>query len=428
MRKEISTQRRKGARDILAPLRLCVKILLLPFLFLLSTLQAKVELGVDRFFPTEVHQLRGMRVGLITNQTGVSASLHSTIDLLRAAAKEFKLVALFAPEHGIEGVSYAGEEVADAVHPSGVRVYSLHGKTRRPTSAMLEGIDVLIYDIQEIGARSYTYASTLFYVMEEAAKKGIAVIVLDRPNLINGLVVDGPMLEESCRSFLGYVNVPYCHGMTIGELARFFNAEYRIGCTLKVIPMTGWKRSMTYRDTGLPWIPTSPQIPESDTALFYPATGILGCLDIVSVGGGCSLPFKVVAAPWIDAKKFAKELNAQKLPGVSFLPFHFRPCWGAFKEETCHGVKILVNDPLAFRPVTIDFMILGVLKSLYPAQVEKKLHALSASKKEIFTSICGTSQVLDILLNEKYAAWKLIRLHQEERKAFLEKRKKYLLY
>lgn len=398
------------------------------FLLFSTTLLAKVQPGVDRFFQTEVHQLRGMRVGLITNQTGVNSNLHSTIDLLKSAAKEFKFVALFAPEHGIEGIAYAGEEVEDTTHPIGVRVYSLHGKTRRPTSAMLEGIDVLIYDIQEIGSRSYTYASTLFYVMEEASKKGIDVIVLDRPNPINGLVVDGPMLEDAYRSFLGYINVPYCHGMTIGELARFFNAEYRIGCSLKVVPMIGWKRSMTFRETGLPWIPTSPQIPESDTALFYPATGLLGCLDLVSIGGGCSLPFKVVAAPWIDAKKFAKELSAQKLPGVAFVPFHFRPSWGAFKSETCHGVKILVTDPLAFRPVSVDFMILGVLKSLYPLQIDKKLHALSSSKKDIFTSICGTPQVLDILFKEKYVAWKLMRLHQDQRKAFLEKRKKYLLY
>ncbi|MBS0615031.1 MAG: DUF1343 domain-containing protein [Verrucomicrobia bacterium] len=403
-----------------------MKYLLLFLLY--SSLWAKVELGVDRFFQTEVHELRGMRVGLITNQTGVTSTLHSTIDLLKASAKEFKFVALFAPEHGLEGIAYAGEDVEDATHPIGVRVYSLHGKTRRPTSSMLDGIDVLIYDIQEIGSRSYTYASTLFYVMEEAAKKGIQVVVLDRPNPINGLVVDGPMLEEQCRSFLGYINVPYCHGMTIGELALFFNSEYRIGCNLKVTPMAGWKRSMTFRETGLPWIPTSPQIPESDTALFYPATGLLGCLDLVSIGGGCSLPFKVVAAPWIDAKKLAKELAAQKLSGVSFVPFHFRPLWGEYKGQTCHGVKMLVTHHTTFRPVSVDFMIFGVLKSLYPTQVDKKLRALSKSKKEIFTSICGTPQVLDILLKEKYVAWKLIRLHQEERKVFMEKRKKYLLY
>ena len=293
---------------------------------------------------------------------------------------------------------------------------------------MLKGIDVLIYDIQEVGVRSYTYATTLFYVMEEAAKKNIRVIVLDRPNPINGLVVDGPMLDEGYRSFLGYINVPYCHGMTIGELARFFNEEYQVGCSLKVIPMVGWKRSMTYRDTGLAWMPTSPQIPESETTLYYPATGILGCLEIVSIGGGFSLPFQVIGAPWIDAKKFAEHLTEQKLPGVSFVPFHFRPFWGAFKGKICHGVKIMVTNPRAFRPVAVDFMILGILKNLYPHQVEKALEALTKSKRDIFTSVCGTPLALDILLKEKYVAWKLIHLHQEQRSAFLEKRKKYLLY
>lgn len=400
--------------------------------FLLMTFlsaEPKVQLGVDVFFQDgQVHQLKGLKVGLITNHTGVDGRLHSTIDLFCEAATDFKLIALFSPEHGVEGIAYAGEKVGHSKIGETLRVYSLHGKTRRPTEEMLEGIDTLVFDIQEIGSRSYTYASTLYYVMEEAAKGGIDVIVLDRPNPINGVMVDGPMLNENQRSFLGYVNVPYCHGMTIGELARLFNEEYQVGCNLKVISMKGWKREMSFQDTGLAWIPTSPQIPEVDSPLFYPSTGILGELDIVNIGVGYTLPFKLVGAPWINAKKFAAELNAQNLPGVKFIPFHYRPFFGTFKEEDCHGVKIEITDATIYRPVTVNYMILGILKTLYSELIERKLSHLSEAKKKMFCQVNGCSQILDILLNEKYVAWKLIEYQSEERKAFLETRKKYLLY
>lgn len=391
--------------------------------------EPKIELGVDVFFQEgQVHQLRGLKVGLITNHTGVDGSLRATIDLFREAATDFKLVALFSPEHGIEGIAYAGEKVDHSKTTQALRIYSLHGKTRRPTDEMLEGIDTLVFDIQDIGSRSYTYASTLYYVMEEAAKRGIDVIVLDRPNPINGIMVDGPMLNEDQRSFVGYVNVPYCHGMTIGELAYFFNEEYRVGCDLKVVSMKGWKREMSFQDTGLAWIPTSPNIPEIDTPLFYPSTGILGELNIVSIGIGYTLPFKVIGAPWINAKKFAAELNSQNLPGVKFIPFHYKPFFGLFEGEDCHGVKIEITNSKVYRPVAVNYMILGILKTLYPKFVERKISHLSEATKAMFCKINGCSQVLDILLNEKYVAWKLIEYQTKERNAFLEKRKKYLLY
>lgn len=405
-------------------MRFVVLVLLTTFLHAAP----KIQLGVDVFFQDgHVHELKGLKVGLVTNHTGVDTKLRSTIDLFREAATDFRLVALFSPEHGMEGVAYAGEKIGHA-KAEALRIYSLYGKTRRPTDEMLEGIDTIVFDIQEIGSRSYTYASTLYYVMEEAAKRGIAVIVLDRPNPINGVIIDGPMLSENQRSFLGYVNVPYCHGMTIGELARFFNDEYLVGCNLKVVPMKGWKREMSYPDTGLTWIPTSPQIPEVDSPLFYPSTGILGELDLVNIGVGYTLPFKLVGAPWINAKKFAAELNTQNLPGVKFIPFHYRPFFGTFKGEDCHGVKIEVVDPKVYRPVTVDYMILGILKTLYPKIIDKKLSALSETKKKMFAQINGSSEILDILLNEKYIAWKLIKYQSDERKAFAEKRQKFLLY
>lgn len=403
---------------------LCLCFLLWQTLFA----QPRIQLGVDVFFQEERYQaLQGKKVALLTNHTGVDGQQRPTLELLQQVAKEFKIVALFSPEHGLTGVAYAAENVEHKKEGK-IHCYSLHGIHRRPTPEMLKGIDVIIYDIQEIGCRSYTYATTLYYVMEEAAKKGIEVIVLDRPNPIGGIIVDGPMLQEDSRSFLGYINVPYCHGMTIGELARFFNEEYHVKCRLKVVPLKGWKREMTFQETGLVWIPTSPQIPEADTPFFYPATGLLGELQLVSIGIGYTLPFKVVGAPWIDAKVFVKALNEQKLKGVKFLPFHFKPYFGPYKTEECHGVRILVTDPKLFRPASIAYMMMGVLKSLYPQEVVKRLKALPEKKRTLFCKANGNNVIWSILLKEKYAGWKMVSVDQEERKAFLDKRQKYLLY
>ena len=289
------------------------------FLLLCLPLFGAVDLGIDTLLSGGYDkELKGKRVGLVSNHTGVDKNLLPTMEVLQKNG--VKLVALFSPEHGWKGNYYAFEKTSDGKEAH-LPLYSLHGKTRRPNDQMLKGIDLLIYDIQDIGVRSYTYATTLFYVMEEAAKRKIPVMVLDRPNPINGLIVDGGMLEEKWRSFIGYVNVPYCHGMTIGELATFFNGEYKIGCNLKVIPMKGWKRTMTFKETGLAWVPTSPHIPEADTPLFYASTGILGELNMVNIGVGYTLPFKVVGAPWIDAEAFAEKLNSQHLRGVHFFPF-----------------------------------------------------------------------------------------------------------
>lgn len=241
-------------------------------------------------------------------------------------------------------------------------------------------------------------------------------------------MVDGPMLQEDSRSFVGYINVPYCHGMTIGELARFFNEEYRVKCQLRVIAMKGWKRSMTFQETGLVWIPTSPQIPEADTPFFYPTTGLLGGLTLVSIGVGYTLPFKVVGAPWIEANAFAQALNRQKLKGVKFLPFHFKPFFGIYKQQECQGVRIVITDPQNYRPVTVDYLIMGVLKSLYPHEVIHRLKALPDRKRKMFSNVNGNTVIWDLLLHEQYPGWKMASIDQDKRAAFLEKREKHLLY
>lgn len=211
-----------------------------------------METGLDVFFQDgHFSQLEGKRIAILTNHTGVNSEMRSTLQVFQ---DKIKVSALFSPEHGFQGQHHAFDSVKHS-DENGIPIYSLHGETRRPKPEMLKDIDVLIYDIQCTGVRAYTYSTTLYYMMEEAAKLGIEVIVLDRPNPINGVIVDGPMLEDKWRSFIGYINVPYCHGMTIGELASFFNEEYKVGCKLKVVPMKGWDRSMSYRDTGLAWIP-----------------------------------------------------------------------------------------------------------------------------------------------------------------------------
>lgn len=389
---------------------------------------AQVKPGIEQLFEKPYIQLLSKkRVGLITNQTGVDSQLNSTIFLLQkhARAGHYTLNALFGPEHGLFGTVHAAEYVNEEKHKDQIPIYSLYNKNRRPSKEMLEKVDVLIFDIQDIGCRSYTYITTLFYVMEEAQKVSKTVIVLDRPNPINGIVVDGPMFDESKRSMVGHINIPYCHGMTVGELAVFFNKEYTLNCDLHVVPMKGWKRSMSFRDTGLPWIPTSPQIPFFDTPLYSPITGILGEICCVNIGVGYTLPFQVVGASWIDPDLFFQKLNEQNLPGVFFSPIQYRPFFGTSANTVCKGVLIHILDPLVYAPVTTGYVIMGIIKSLYPSEFSKAMEK-SQKRKDMFDKVNGTDEIFRLLKEEKYVAWKLRGFHQKERKLFMKKRAKYL--
>jgi uncharacterized protein YbbC (DUF1343 family) len=403
----------------------CVLLLLLCSL---CSAKAKVVLGIERLLNEESFRknLKGKKVALVTNHTAVDHSVTSSRVLLKKEAKDFKLVALFAPEHGLLGVAHAGENVENAKDEDGIPVYSLHGATRRPTKDMLKNVDVLVFDIQDIGSRSYTYISTLFYVMEEAAKYHVKVIVADRPNPMGGNIVDGLMLDPDWRSFLGYVNVPYCHGMTVGELSLYFNKEYKVNCDLLVVPMKGWKRSMTFSDTDLSWVPTSPQIPEPDTPFYYPTTGLLGELQLVNIGVGYTLPFKLVGAPWIKADEFAQALNEKKFPGVQFRPIYYKPFFGSFAQKDCQGVHIVITDIKQFKPVETQYLLIGTLKSLYPQMFEKALKE-SIKRKEMFCKANGTEKVYKLLAEEKYIVYPLKKLCQDARKEFLPIRKNYLL-
>ncbi len=395
-----------------------------------STQASPVTVGMDQLFTTKYQStLKGKHIGLITNHTGITKNMQLSLDLVIEQAKKYNytVVAIFGPEHGITGTAYASEHVAHESY-KGIPVYSLHGSTRRPTKEMLKGIDLLLYDIQDIGCRHYTYISTLFYVMEEAAKLKIPVIVTDRPNPINGITIDGPMLDESQRSFVGYVDVPLCHGMTAGELAQLFNKEYNIKCDLTIIPMKGWKREMSFKDTKLVWVPTSPQIPEPDTPIYYLSTAVLGeGLNSVSTGVGYTLPFKIVGAPWINAPIFAKHLNAQNYPGIYFEPFHFRPFFGRHKGKDCHGVRLVVTNPKTYLPVSSQFLIMGVLKTLYPNQFAKGISNRSKQQTRMFNILIGSEEVFKIIQKDRYIAWKLRSFDKERRKTFKKNRKQYLI-
>lgn len=397
------------------------------FLFLLilpSVIFTKVKLGIDCFFEEYGKAFQGKKIALVLNQTSIDGKGTPSLNRFIKQAHNYPIHLLFAPEHGIKGNSYAWEYIEHGSHKS-IELFSLHGKHRRPTKEILSKVDLVIYDIQSIGTRSYTYETTLFYIMEEAAKAGVEVVVLDRPNPMGGLVVDGPLLDEGYRSFIGYIAVPYCHGMTIGELALLFNEEYKVGCDLTVVPMKGWSREMTFDKTGLAWIPPSPHIPEADTPFYYASTGILGELKGLNIGVGYTLPFKIVGSPWLGSENFVHHLNVQKLPGVTFHSFHFKPFFGLFKNKDCAGFYIQITDRSSYLPVTTQYLILGLLKSLYP----KEFASFTKGKgKRLFEKAAGNKKILQILEKEKYPFWKIKESIKDDVTRFLPVRKKYLLY
>lgn len=321
-----------------------------------------VILGIERV--DEYAKLfAGQRVGLITNQTGVDSKLRSSEDILM---EKTNLTGIFVPEHGLFGAVAAGDDV-DGDKYRGVPVYSLYGATRRPTAEMLDAVDVMTVDIQDVGARHYTYVSTMAYAMEACAKAGKKFVVFDRPNPISGLI-EGPTLKKGMESFIGLYRVPLRHGMTIGEYARYINATEQLGLDLTVVPMQGWKRSMYWRDTGLPWVGTSPQIPTADTTLYYVTTGVLGDTNL-SVGIGTTKPFYYVGAPFARQDEVAAQLNGLQLPGVQFRPAVFIPIYGAFAKEVNRGVELYITDPQVYRAALTGASILRSFEELYPNKV-----------------------------------------------------------
>jgi uncharacterized protein YbbC (DUF1343 family)/CubicO group peptidase (beta-lactamase class C family) len=327
-----------------------------------------VATGLDVLRAQAFAPLKGLRVGLLTNHTGVARDGATTIDLL-AAAPDVKLVSLFSPEHGIRGV-------LDAAVPStkdektGLPIHSLYGATQRPTPAMLDGLDAIVVDLQDVGVRFYSYATTMAWVMEAAAAAHLKVIVLDRPNPIGGVEIEGPPLDPSAPAIVGYMGeMPIRHGLTIGELARLFNGERKIGADLTVVAMTGWRRDAWFDETGLAWINPSPNMRTLYAAALYPGLGAFERTNL-SVGRGTDTPFEHVGAPWIDAVALAAKLNTRQIPGVRFYPESFTPADSTFAHEACHGVFIVVTDRDALRPVRVGVEIASAIESLFPGKLD----------------------------------------------------------
>ncbi|MDT7603308.1 MAG: hypothetical protein QOF61_1305 [Acidobacteriota bacterium] len=332
---------------------------------MLPPTDAQVLTGIDVLERDNFKQLAGLRIGLVTNHTGRDRAGRQTIDVLREAAN-VKLVALFAPEHGIRGA--ADEKVSDTKdEKTGLPIYSLYGETRRPRTEQLKDLDAIVYDIQDVGARFYTYISTLGYVMEEAAKARVPVFVLDRPNPIGGVEVEGAVADADKLSFTAYDTIPVRHGMTVGELARLYNDGRKIACDLRVVEMEGWRRAMWLDATNLTWVNPSPNMRSLTEAMLYPGVGLLETTN-VSVGRGTDTPFELIGAPWLDGQRLASYLNERRVPGARFVPVRFKPNASVFKDEECGGVNIVVTDRAQFRAVQAGLEIAVALRKLYPTE------------------------------------------------------------
>jgi uncharacterized protein YbbC (DUF1343 family) len=325
----------------------------------------RVQTGIDILEAEKFAPLRGKRIGLITNHTGLDALGRSTIEVL-FHAEGVQLVALFSPEHGISGT--ADEKFASSKDPAtGLPTYSLYGESLRPTDEMLSGIDTLVFDIQDAGVRFYTYTATMAYCMEEAAKHNIAFYVLDRPDLLGGDIIEGPMLDSDKTNIVGYFPLPIRYGLTIGELAQFFNAENHINCDLHVITMKNWHRNYFFESTGIRWVPPSPNLRTVKGSIVYPGVEILQSAG-VSVGRGTETPFEEFGAPWMDGIAVAGELNAHHLPGLRFVDQPFIPVSGLYAGQRCGGVGIRIMDRAAVRSVRAGLEIAAILQKMYPAK------------------------------------------------------------
>ena len=389
----------------------------------------QVITGIEVLKESNFKILEGKRVGLITNPTGVDSKLKSTIDILYEA-KNVHLVALFGPEHGVRGDYAAGDIVETYTDPqTNLPVFSLYGRTRKPTAEMLKGVDVLVYDIQDIGCRSYTYISTMGLAMEAAAENNIEFVVLDRPNPLGGLKVEGNLVEDGYLSFVSQFKIPYVYGLTCGELAKLLNEEKMLRdekqCKLTVIPMRNWKREMLFKDTGLEWVLTSPHVPHEYSPQYYVSTGIMGELGIVSEGVGYTLPFQVLAADWINANVLAEKMNSLNLEGVIFRPITIKPYYGGDVNKELHGIQIHILNSNLVNLMSLQFLFMQTNNELYPEYNPFKMADRSALN--MFDKVMGTSNIREQFVK---------RMKYDDIKDYLEKdiekfkeiSKKYYIY
>lgn len=403
-------------------------LLLLLVVFTSHAQKVKVQTGIEVLKSSNFKLLEGKRVGLITNPTGVDNQLKSSIDILHEAPG-VQLVALFGPEHGVRGNAHAGDKVDDQTDPkTKLPVYSLYGKTRKATPEMLKGIDVLVYDIQDIGCRSFTYISTMGLAMQAAAENNIEFVVLDRPNPLGGLKVEGNYAEDNFISFVSQFKIPYLYGLTPGELAMMLNNEAKLGnkpCKLQVVKMKGWKRKMTYDQTGLQWVLSSPHIPVASTSYFYPVSGILGELYYMSIGVGYTLPFRMFAAEWIKADELAVALNALKLAGVEFRPIYAKPYYSVSQGKQIEGVEVHILDFHKAKLSEIQFYVMQEIARLYPQH--DVLKNADKQRFDMFDKVCGTDQIR--LKFAKQNRWDDAKAYwNKDVEHFIKLSRKYFLY
>ncbi|MCI0420743.1 MAG: DUF1343 domain-containing protein [Acidobacteria bacterium] len=383
-----------------------------------SQADTKVIPGIEVLVAEQLHVIRGKRVGLITNHTGVDRKLRHDIDLL-ASAPGARLVALFSPEHGIRGAAQAGEKVRSAIDAkTRVPIHSLYGETRRPNAEMLRAVDVLVYDIQDVGSRFYTYISTLGECMQAAAGQKVPFIVLDRPNPLGGEILEGPLLDPAFRSFVGAFAIPVRYGLTPGELASWIKSNLKLDLGLSVVKMKHWTRKQWYDETNLVWVPPSPNIPTIASALVYPGMCLIEGTNL-SEGRGTTTPFEIVGAPWIDGVKLAERLNTLALPGVLFRPIAFTPTLSKFSGEACQGVQLHVTDRKSFRPLPTALAVIQDIRRNYSEQFQfRSAH---------FDRLAGTDAVRKAIEGRQPAA-EIVATWQDDLKEFEATRKKFLLY
>ncbi|MBQ7771314.1 MAG: DUF1343 domain-containing protein [Bacteroidales bacterium] len=395
-----------------------------------NTVRPGIEVLRDRGFDV----LKGKKVGLVTNPSGVDSRLKSTIDILHEAP-EVDLVALFGPEHGVRGDVYAGGKVEDAKdEATGLPVHSLYGSTRKPSPEMLEGIEVMVYDIQDVGVRSYTFISTLGLVMEACGERGIEVVVLDRPNPLGGNKIEGCVVEDGFYSFVSQYRIPYVYGLTVGELAMLVNEEglnkgqkgnqEHVKCRLTVVPMEGWTRDMVYEDTGLPWVLPSPNIPFKDTPMYYTSAGICGELyGYLNIGIGYTLPFQVFGATWLDPDRLKERLDSYGLPGISFRTIWFKPFSGSQKGQLVKGLQYFFTDYEKARMTETQFHVMQAVTELYP---DKKAFEV-ISGYGLFDKVCGTDYVR-VEFSKRYKVSDIIDYWRKDEDSFRALSQRYHIY
>lgn len=392
---------------------------------------AQVKPGVEVLRDSDFAGLKGKRVGLITNPTGVDNNLKSTVDILHNA-DGVTLTALYAPEHGVRGDVHAGDHFDNTTDPAtGVPVYSIYGKNRKPSAEMLKDVDVLVYDIQDIGCRSYTFISTMGLAMEACAELGKEFMVLDRPNPVGGNKVEGNITEPDCVSFVSQFPIPYLYGLTPGELANYLNEEGLLKdaqkVKLTVVPMQGWTRDMTFRETGMPWVLPSPHIPNPEAAVYYPVSGILGELGYVSIGVGYTEPFKLFCASWVDAEELSRRMNTLNLPGMMFRPIHIKPFYSVGAGENIQGVEVYVTDP-AKAPLSLtQFYVMEQMAQMNPDKATFLEGNADPKRFNMFDKVSGSKQIRQrFAVNHRVAD--IIDYWNKDAEAFKNKSSKYYLY